>query len=170
MRIPDAWIENNMEFTTLPNCLLIGTCIWRIPVYKALNAEYFLASDNSAYDPNRKFVLCVKSSTLCKLNLDERFEVFTEVPMKNAVFWDMAPCRSYVNRRFGGMYRFRLQGRRTRQRGTSLSRWFQTEPPVEKTRHDPIPPLIRSLLCLYVYNRGGPHSAAISYLLCFPFD
>jgi hypothetical protein len=25
--------------------------------------------------------------------------------MKNAVFWDVAPCRSYVNRRFGGTYR-----------------------------------------------------------------
>jgi hypothetical protein len=32
------------------------------------------------------------------------FEVFTVVTMKNAVFWDVAPCRSCVNRRFGGMY------------------------------------------------------------------
>jgi hypothetical protein len=31
-----------------------------------------------------------------------KFEVFTEVNMKNAVFWDVAPCRSCVNRRFGG--------------------------------------------------------------------
>jgi hypothetical protein len=28
-----------------------------------------------------------------------RFEVFTAVTMKNAVFWDVAPCRSCVNRR-----------------------------------------------------------------------
>jgi hypothetical protein len=27
------------------------------------------------------------------------------VTMKNAVFWDVAPCRYCVNRRFGGMYR-----------------------------------------------------------------
>jgi hypothetical protein len=33
-----------------------------------------------------------------------RFEVFTAVTMKNAVFWDVAPCRSCVNRRFGGTY------------------------------------------------------------------
>jgi hypothetical protein len=33
-----------------------------------------------------------------------RFEVFTAVTMKIAVFWDVAPCRSYVNRRFGGTY------------------------------------------------------------------
>jgi hypothetical protein len=40
-----------------------------------------------------------------------RFEVFTAVTMKKAVFWDVAPCRSCVNRRFGGTYRLHLQGR-----------------------------------------------------------
>jgi hypothetical protein len=25
--------------------------------------------------------------------------------MKNAVFWDVAPCRYFVDRRFGGTYR-----------------------------------------------------------------
>jgi hypothetical protein len=39
----------------------------------------------------------------------ERFEVFTAVTMKNAVFWDVAPCRSCVNRRFGGTYLLHLQ-------------------------------------------------------------
>jgi hypothetical protein len=28
--------------------------------------------------------------------------------MKKAVFWDVAPCRSGVNRRFGGTYRLHL--------------------------------------------------------------
>jgi hypothetical protein len=33
--------------------------------------------------------------------------------MKNAVFWDVAPCRSCeLNRRFGEMYRLHLQGRK----------------------------------------------------------
>jgi hypothetical protein len=31
-----------------------------------------------------------------------RSEVFTAVTMKNPVFWDVAPCRFCVNRRFGG--------------------------------------------------------------------
>jgi hypothetical protein len=44
--------------------------------------------------------------------------------MKNAVFWDVAPCTSCVNRRFGGTYRLHLQGRKIRERGTSLSRWL----------------------------------------------
>jgi hypothetical protein len=32
--------------------------------------------------------------------------------MKNVVFWDVAPCISYVNRRFGGTYRLRLKGKK----------------------------------------------------------
>jgi hypothetical protein len=41
-----------------------------------------------------------------------RFEVFTAVTMKNAVFWDVVPCRYCVNRRFGGTYRFHFHGMR----------------------------------------------------------
>jgi hypothetical protein len=59
-----------------------------------------------------------------------RFEVFTAVTMKNVVFWDVALCRSCVNRRFVGTYRLHLQGRKIRERGTSVNRWLQTEPPV----------------------------------------
>jgi hypothetical protein len=40
-----------------------------------------------------------------------RFEVFTAMIMKNTVFWNVAPCRYYVNRRFGGTYRPHLQGK-----------------------------------------------------------
>jgi hypothetical protein len=46
---------------------------------------------------------------------------------KNAVFWDVASCRSCgLNRRFGGKYRLHLQGRKFRERGTSVIRWLQT--------------------------------------------
>jgi hypothetical protein len=34
------------------------------------------------------------------------------VTTKKAVFWDAAPCRCGVNRRFGGTYCLHLQGRR----------------------------------------------------------
>jgi hypothetical protein len=37
-----------------------------------------------------------------KLNYYVRFEVFTAVTMKNAVFWDVTPCDSCKNRCFGG--------------------------------------------------------------------
>jgi hypothetical protein len=39
-----------------------------------------------------------------------RFEVFAAVTMKNVVFWDVTPCASCKNRRFGGMYGLHLQG------------------------------------------------------------
>jgi hypothetical protein len=45
--------------------------------------------------------------------------------MKNSVFWDVAPPRSCVNRRFGGMYQLHLQGRQIRERETSVSMWLQ---------------------------------------------
>jgi hypothetical protein len=44
--------------------------------------------------------------------------------MNNAVVWDVAPCRSWVNRRFGGMYRLRLQGRQIWKQGTSVNGWL----------------------------------------------
>jgi hypothetical protein len=49
------------------------------------------------------------------------------VTMKNAVFWDMGPCRYCANRRVGGIYRLQLQGRKIRARGTSVGRWLQTK-------------------------------------------
>jgi hypothetical protein len=52
-----------------------------------------------------------------------RFEVFSAVTMKNAVFWDVVPCSSCANRYFGGTYRLHLQGRKIRERGTSVSRF-----------------------------------------------
>jgi hypothetical protein len=49
-----------------------------------------------------------------------RFEVFTAVTMKNAVFWDVTPCSSCVNWRFGGTFHFQLQRRKIRERGTGV--------------------------------------------------
>jgi hypothetical protein len=43
-----------------------------------------------------------------------RFEVFTAVTMKNGVFWDVTPCSSCKNRRFGGPYRLFHQGHKNR--------------------------------------------------------
>jgi hypothetical protein len=48
--------------------------------------------------------------------------------MMNAVFWDVAPCSSCVNRRFGRTYRLHLQGRKIRERGTSEIKRLQTDP------------------------------------------
>jgi hypothetical protein len=57
------------------------------------------------------------------------FDVFTAVTMKNAVLWDLAPCRSCeLNRRFGGTCRLHLQGRKIHERETSVSWWQRTRP------------------------------------------
>jgi hypothetical protein len=40
-------------------------------------------------------------------------------------------CGYFVNRRFGRTYLLHLQGRKIRDQGISVSRWLQTEPPVE---------------------------------------
>jgi hypothetical protein len=40
------------------------------------------------------------------------FEVFTAVTTKNAIFWDVVPCRPHKNRLFGGTCRLYLQGRK----------------------------------------------------------
>jgi hypothetical protein len=44
--------------------------------------------------------------------------------MKNTVFWDVAPCRFCVNWRFGGKHHLHLQGRKIRERGISVGRFF----------------------------------------------
>jgi hypothetical protein len=41
-----------------------------------------------------------------------RFEVFTAVTMKNAIFWDVMPCGSCKNQSLRGMQRLHPQGER----------------------------------------------------------
>jgi hypothetical protein len=50
-----------------------------------------------------------------------KFEVFTEVTMKNAVSWDVTPCGSYKNRRLEGIYRIHHQGDKNRRSGANVS-------------------------------------------------
>jgi hypothetical protein len=49
-----------------------------------------------------------------------RFEVFTAVTMKNAVFWDVTSCGSCKNRRFEGTYRLHYQCEK-KQRARNVS-------------------------------------------------
>jgi hypothetical protein len=74
---------------------------------------------------------CIPKVLSSNLGMDSdyiiRFEVFRAVTMKNAVFLDVTPCRSCVNRRFGGTYRLHLQGRKIWEQGTSVNKWLQTE-------------------------------------------
>jgi hypothetical protein len=60
-----------------------------------------------------------KSSISYQFVFQSEVSVHRSHILKNAVFWDMAPCRFCVNRRFGGTYR---------DRGSSMSRM---QPPAQ---------------------------------------
>jgi hypothetical protein len=49
-----------------------------------------------------------KALTLTYYRVYVRFEVSTAVTMMIIIFWEMTPCGSYKNRRFGGSYRLHL--------------------------------------------------------------
>jgi hypothetical protein len=40
---------------------------------------------------------------------------YTTLPSKNAVFWDVTPCGSYKNRRFGGKHRLHQEDHKNRR-------------------------------------------------------
>jgi hypothetical protein len=63
------------------------------------------------------------------------FEVLTAVTMKNVVFWDVAPCRCCVNRRFGRTYRLDLQRNQREQMAAAvyLPTYLPTYLPVTPT-------------------------------------
>jgi hypothetical protein len=54
-------------------------------------------------------------------------ERVTTLHKKNVVFWDVELCRSCVNGRCGRMYRLHHQGRKIRERRTSVSRRLKME-------------------------------------------
>jgi hypothetical protein len=46
--------------------------------------------------------------------------------LKNGVFWDVTPCSSCKNRRFGGTYRLHNEGDKNRRAGTTLLLMMET--------------------------------------------
>jgi hypothetical protein len=60
-----------------------------------------------------KYTGVVQVYTFIQRACTVEFEVFTAVVMKSIIFWVMTPCSLFsCNRRFGGIYRLHLQGRR----------------------------------------------------------
>jgi hypothetical protein len=67
-------------------------------------------------------ILTAICEPILKVMWDLRFEVFTALTMKNSVFWDVTPCGSCKNRRFGGTYRLLHQGDKNRSTRNNVSR------------------------------------------------
>jgi hypothetical protein len=64
---------------------------------------------------NTQVVDCLTTLSVTKLYSAVGFEVLTAVVIKSTIFWDIRPCSPLkVNRRFGGKYRLRLQGRKNK--------------------------------------------------------
>jgi hypothetical protein len=45
-----------------------------------------------------------------------------EIMLRVLTFWDTAPCTPYVNRCFGGIYHFHLQGRKSAEEETGVQK------------------------------------------------
>jgi hypothetical protein len=73
---------------------------------------------------------------------------------KNAVFWDVAPCRSCVNQCFGGTYHLHLKSRKIGDRGTSMSRLLQSAVYSHTHMHDSmyVPMYVCVCVCAYVHG------------------
>jgi hypothetical protein len=54
--------------------------------------------------------------------------------MKNTVFWNAAPCRSCVNRRFGGTYLLHIRSRRNPLLTLIHRSWISSTPNMEAIR------------------------------------
>jgi hypothetical protein len=61
----------------------------------------FLVCKNEGIIP-QTFMHIIYMALCEQLQNDVRSEVFTAVTMMNGVFWDVTPCGSCKNRRFGG--------------------------------------------------------------------
>jgi hypothetical protein len=62
--------------------------------------------------------------------------------MKNEIFWDVAPCRSRVNRRFGGKYSLKME---------AISSSETSVHPTSTQRHIPEDDIFKKIY-IYIYT------------------
>jgi hypothetical protein len=90
-RLPNLGRSQKIVSINLPQgCELVGSGKWDLRNTSTLHLQ------------GRKCRLVVGLIRPINYNDFVRFEGFTAVTMKNGVFWDVAPCDFYQNRRVGG--------------------------------------------------------------------
>jgi hypothetical protein len=118
---PLNYLKGDQCFALFLGVVLVG--VIQLMTWEVMRSNYgvrFLAwavhsaTAVSGTHPTSHVVFCTQRDSLNFFSL------------KNAVFWDVAPCRSCVSRRFGGTYRLHFQGRKIRERGISVSKCLQT--------------------------------------------
>jgi hypothetical protein len=88
--------------------------------------EFVLPSTSALASLIRRFILSYnrwhgRVQIIFSRLLSVRFEVFTAVIMKNAVFWDVTLCASCKSRRFGGTFTFIILVTRIGELGKTLA-------------------------------------------------
>jgi hypothetical protein len=88
--------------------------------YIHLDGDLHLTGTKTVYRKNEPYKNTMLTLTTdCYFGGQENpcyYRIKTVITAKNVVFWDVALCRTWVNRRFGGMYRSHLQGGIIRER------------------------------------------------------
>jgi hypothetical protein len=128
------------------------TCVFYVVIYslKCLIFGLFYVHPTTHFDLQRPssvdlwiYVVCRYWSIKIDKNTNFDNSVTTYI-LKNPVFWDVSPCRSCGNGRFGGTYRFHLQDRNCshlptlipRSRIFLLWRWRRYVPPKRRFTQD----------------------------------
>jgi hypothetical protein len=94
------------------------------PEMLQLIKKLYAGSENAAKVRRLKWVLRMTAVLHNRVG----FEVRTAVVIKSTIFWDITPCSILkVNRRFGGIYRLHLQGRKISRVRNHLESWWPAE-------------------------------------------
>jgi hypothetical protein len=102
------WAPPKYELRAWPLCQPIQ---WKCDLGASIDA-CTLTNDNYSYQP-----LIVETEMVSE-TMDFCSRLALQIAQGDCImiiiFWEMTPCGSYKNRRFGGLYRLHLQGARVR--------------------------------------------------------
>jgi hypothetical protein len=114
-RLPAVLTQRTVIYTRYVDCCLLGWHAVKSHSYQLFGLSTYIRLQDRRVKPTVETMVNYLRS-----------EVFTAVTRKNTVFWDVAPCRSCLNRRFGGTYSLHLQGIKSVK---EESAWASLQPP-----------------------------------------